>query len=72
MDQSYSQFCVKIFIFVQYIEIPELTKFPTSSSFSFHTWVCLDSTSFKKKYGAELDDDDETPKSFKRRRVLYR
>lgn len=56
----------------QCLEIPGLHRFPSSSSFSFHTWVCLDypQTQGKVTYSeSAIFGLNSTPK---RRRTLYR
>lgn len=51
----------------QYISIPDMHHFPTSSSLSFHMWVSLDHT-----HTTSPTDISYFEATRKKRRILYR
>ena len=60
---------------LQYISIPDLKHFPSSSSFSFHLWVCLDSlhkAKTRRPLSAAEFDLDQSSQETKMKRILYR
>ena len=57
---------------MQYISIPELKHFPTSSSFSFHTWIWLDSVLTGNEPVIDSVLDKRCFSGCKKKRILYR
>ena len=59
---------------LQFISIPSLTSFPSSSALSFHTWVCLDypQTSGRLTYSSARASRQTGGMVTRRRRILFR
>ena len=54
------------------MSIPELKRFPTSSSLSFHMWVSLDSTYNHTHSDDDLEQFDSVASNNRKKRILYR